>query len=72
MLAEKADWREVARIVLHIDPEAEADRGRRAYDSHLCRAQNGLRDGAISSFCAEARCADPGKRCRQIDSAETQ
>ncbi len=34
-----ADWREVARIVLHIDPEAEADRARRAFDSHLSRAK---------------------------------
>ena len=39
--AEKAsaDWREVARIVLHIDPEAEADRARRPFDSHLSRAK---------------------------------
>jgi hypothetical protein len=34
-----ADWREVARIVLHIDPEAEADRARRAFDTHLARAK---------------------------------
>jgi hypothetical protein len=33
--AMRADWREVARIVLHIDPEAEADRARQAFDSHL-------------------------------------
>ena len=39
--AEKAsaDWREVARIVLHIDPEAGADRARRAFDTHLARAK---------------------------------
>jgi hypothetical protein len=37
--AEGADWREVARIVLHLDPEREFDRGRRAFDSHLSRAQ---------------------------------
>ena len=35
----RADWREVARIVLHIDPEAEGDRARRAFDSHLSRAK---------------------------------
>jgi Uncharacterized conserved protein (DUF2285) len=35
----RADWREVARIVLHIDPEAEADRARRAFDTHLARAK---------------------------------
>ena len=37
--AEGADWREVARIVLHIDPEREPDRARRAFDSHLARAK---------------------------------
>ncbi|MGY3608242.1 DUF2285 domain-containing protein [Bradyrhizobium sp. Leo121] len=34
-----ADWREVARIVLHIDPEREPDRARTAYQSHLSRAK---------------------------------
>jgi type VI secretion system activator RovC-like protein len=37
--AENADWQEVARIVLHIDPEREPERARRAYDSHLARAK---------------------------------
>ena len=36
---EGADWREVARIVLHIDPEREPDRARNAYLSHLQRAK---------------------------------
>jgi hypothetical protein len=36
---EGADWREVARIVLHIDPEREPDRARNAYQSHLARAK---------------------------------
>ncbi|MGY4287118.1 hypothetical protein ACVWXO_006338 [Bradyrhizobium sp. LM2.7] len=36
---EGADWREVARIVLHIDPEREPDRARIAYQSHLARAK---------------------------------
>ena len=36
---EGADWREVARIVLKIDPEQEPDRARRAFDSHLARAE---------------------------------
>ncbi|MGX9430711.1 MULTISPECIES: DUF2285 domain-containing protein [Bradyrhizobium] len=35
----QADWREVARIVLHIDPEREPDRARTAYQSHLARAK---------------------------------
>jgi hypothetical protein len=37
--AEGADWREVARVVLHLDPEQESDRARRAFDSHLARAK---------------------------------
>jgi hypothetical protein len=37
--AEGADWREVSRIVLHIDPERELDRAWRAFDSHLARAK---------------------------------
>jgi hypothetical protein len=37
--AEGADWREVARIVLHIDPYREPERARRAFDSHLARAK---------------------------------
>jgi len=37
--AEGADWQEVARIVLHVDPEREPVRARRAYDSHLARAR---------------------------------
>ena len=36
---EGADWREVARVVLHMDPERELDRARRAYQSHLARAK---------------------------------
>jgi hypothetical protein len=27
-----ADWREVARIVLHIDPNRDPDRAKRAYE----------------------------------------
>ena len=34
-----ADWREVARIVLHLDPEHESDRARKAFESHLSRAK---------------------------------
>jgi hypothetical protein len=36
---EGADWREVARIVLHIDPQREPERARLAFDSHLARAK---------------------------------
>ena len=37
--AQGADWREVARVVLHLDPEHESDRARSAFDSHLSRAK---------------------------------
>lgn len=33
-----ADWREVARIVLHIDPAREGDRAHTAWQTHLNRA----------------------------------
>ena len=36
---EGADWREVARVVLHMDPDREPDRARSAYQSHLARAK---------------------------------
>ncbi|SNS45803.1 Uncharacterized conserved protein [Tardiphaga sp. OK246] len=37
--ADGADWKEVAKIVLHIDPDAEPGRSRRAWETHLIRAQ---------------------------------
>jgi hypothetical protein len=45
--AEKAnaDWQEVVRIVLHIDPAAEPTRARGAYESHLARAKWVARHG---------------------------
>ena len=36
--AEGADWRAVARIVLHRDPLADPDRTRRCWEQHLSRA----------------------------------
>jgi hypothetical protein len=46
--ADGAEWREVARIVLHIDPDREPSRARKAFDSHLARAKwmadHGYRD----------------------------
>ena len=45
--AEGADWREVAKVVLHIDPDREPERAKRAWESHLARAkwmtENGYR-----------------------------
>ncbi len=49
--AEDADWRDVARIVLHIDPDGEPERARRAYDSHLARAMD-IEQGISSSVAA--------------------
>ena len=45
--AEKAnaDWQQVVQIVLQIDPVAEPERARRAYDSHLARAKWVARHG---------------------------
>lgn len=37
--AEGADWREVANLVLHIDPDREPERAKRAWESHLARAK---------------------------------
>jgi hypothetical protein len=37
--AQDADWREVARVVLHVDPERESARARRAFESHLSRTK---------------------------------
>jgi Uncharacterized conserved protein (DUF2285) len=37
--AKGADWREIARVVLHLDPEHESDRVRIAFESHLSRAE---------------------------------
>lgn len=37
--AEGADWREVASIVLRIDPDREPERAKRAWETHLARAK---------------------------------
>ena len=37
--SESADWREVAKVVLHIDPVREPERAKRAFDTHLARAK---------------------------------
>jgi len=37
--AEGADWRDVARIVLHVDPARDWDRAHRSFRSHLARAK---------------------------------
>jgi hypothetical protein len=45
--SEGADWREVARIVLHIDPAREPDRAQNAYLSHLARAKWATEQGRL-------------------------
>lgn len=46
--AENADWREVARIVLKVDPDKEPARAKRMHETHLARArwmtEHGYRD----------------------------
>ena len=37
--AADADWRDVARIVLHRDPDGESARTRRCWEAHLARAR---------------------------------
>jgi hypothetical protein len=37
--ADNADWHEVARIVLRVDPASEPERARNVYESHLARAK---------------------------------
>jgi len=37
--ADGAHWREVARIVLGLDPDGDPDRAQRTHDSHLARAR---------------------------------
>ncbi|WP_062785575.1 DNA -binding domain-containing protein [Novosphingobium capsulatum] len=56
--AEGADWREVARIVLHRDPAAEAGRSRRCWQSHMDRARWMTKTGyrkILEQAVAEAR-----------------
>ncbi|MCF3947967.1 DUF2285 domain-containing protein [Acidiphilium iwatense] len=37
--AEHADWHDVARIVLRLDPESNPDGARRCWQAHLARAK---------------------------------
>ena len=55
-----ADWREVARIVLHRDPAIEAERTRLCWRSHLDRARWMTKTGyrkILEQAAAEARTA---------------
>lgn len=37
--AVNADWRDVARVLLQIDPDSQPDLARWRYDTHMARAQ---------------------------------
>jgi hypothetical protein len=50
--AEGADWAEVARVVLHIDPLHEPKRAKRAWESHLARAKWMTEHGYRNLLCA--------------------
>lgn len=43
--AENADWQEVARVVLGVDPTLDPDRARQTFESHLARAKWVARHG---------------------------
>ncbi len=43
--ADGADWREVARIVLRLDPAVNPDGARRCWESHLDRAKWMTKEG---------------------------
>jgi hypothetical protein len=53
--ANGADWREVTRIVLRLDPGQEPDRARQAFDSHLSRAKWMMKHGYRQLLCDRAQ-----------------
>src|SRR5216684_5271542 len=64
--AEGADWRDVARIVLHLDPDHDSNRARRAFESHLSRAkwitEHGYRHLLRGGASVRERARHPGMR----------
>jgi hypothetical protein len=62
-----ADWREVARVVLHRDPKHDSDRARRAFDSHLSRAKWMTEHGCRHLLRGVEYCGEyPGAEPREI------
>ena len=53
--AEAADWREVAEIVLGLDPATEPERAQRIHDAHLERARWMTRTGYRELVATGAR-----------------
>jgi len=60
-----ADWRDVARIVLHLDPELESGRARRAFDGHLSRAK-WMTEQGYGTFYVVARRRKAQKRAAYV------
>jgi hypothetical protein len=77
--AEGADWREVAWIVLHFDPDRDFNYARRAYESRLARANwiaadrpaghlpASARWGLVASYCPGPR--RPRRWCASFPAA---
>jgi hypothetical protein len=61
--AEGADWRQVAKLVLHLDPAREPVRARRAWETHLARAR-WMRKTALVTCSAAARPIDRSRMQR--------
>lgn len=51
---EGADWQEVAKLVLHIDPVSDPARARRAWETHLARARWITENGYRHLLCGGA------------------
>lgn len=68
--ADGADWKEVARTVLHIDVARESDRARRAWETHLARArwitEHGYRDLLRGGHRTEGAYRIPQARYRPL------
>jgi hypothetical protein len=72
--AEGADWKEVARIVLHIDADREPARAPNAFESHLARAKwmtsHGYRQVHLSNRHISRRRHQPARNQRSIENDE--
>jgi len=71
--AESADWHEVARIVLHLDPEHESDRAGRAFDrvTGTCYGGWRVRLKRTRQFHEERKWRMGGAKRRPSGDAET-
>src|SRR5215469_4385188 len=67
--AEGTAWEEVARIFLHIDPEHEPARAKRAYESHLARAKRMAHMRRATSRGRSRPARTGRRRCRRDDRA---